>query len=331
LSRTISQPVELAVDVSAVLPFAGETSTLAAAVYLPAPEHAAAPRAVLVCWPGGSYSRAYWDMHIPGHPGYSFAEHMTDRGFLVIAVDPLGVGASSRPSDVDAVDLETMAAAAAEFVRQLRILMAVGELDSRLAPLVDVPLVGVGHSLGGCLAIVEQASHGSYDAVANLGFTHGSKDVIESSPPGGPPADAAAPMQAAVEQAKAFLSTAWDAGYGLAPRGLHHGWLHAADVPAEVIAADDEKASAWPRQSYVGALLAGHSATYAGRLTCPVLIAFGDRDVPDRPHDDVAFYRASQDVTLVVLAGSAHCHNFAATRIVLWDRLGTWAAAVADS
>jgi hypothetical protein len=100
-----------------------------------------------------------------------------------------------------------MAAAAAEFVRQLRTLMAVGELASRLAPLEDVPLVAVGHSLG---------------------------------------------------------------------------WLHAADVPAEVIAADDEQACAWPRQSYVGALRAGHSATYAARLTCPVLGAFGDRDVPER-------------------------------------------------
>jgi pimeloyl-ACP methyl ester carboxylesterase len=316
----------LAVDASAVLPFADEMNTLSATVHVPAPEHDGPPRAVLVCWPGGSYSRAYWDMHIPGHPGYSFAEHMTDRGFVVIAVDPLGVGASSRPSDVDAVNLETMAAAAAEFVRQLRTLMAVGELDSRLAPLEDVPLVAVGHSLGGCLAIVEQALHGSYDAVANLGFTHGGKEVIES----GPNEDAASPMQVAIDQAKAFLATGWEAGYGLAPRALHHGWLHAADVPAEVIAADDEKASAWPRQSYVGALLAGHSATYAGRLTCPVLIAFGDRDVPERPHDDVAFYRASQDVTLLVLTGSAHCHNFAATRSVLWDRLGTWAAAAAD-
>jgi pimeloyl-ACP methyl ester carboxylesterase len=330
LSRTISQPAQLAVDVSAVLPFAGETSTLAATVHVPAPEHAAAPRAVLVCWPGGSYSRAYWDMHIPGHPGYSFAEHMTDRGFLVIAVDPLGVGASSRPSDVDAVDLETMAAAAAEFVRQLRTLMAVGELDSRLAPLEDVPLVAVGHSLGGCLAIVEQALHGSYDAVANLGFTHGGKEVVENGPASSQNEDAATPMQVAIDQAKAFLAAGWDAGYGAAPRAPHHGWLHAADVPAEVIAADDEKASAWPRQSYVGALLAGHSATYARRLTCPVLIAFGDRDVPERPHDDVAFYRASQDVTLVVLAGSAHCHNFAATRSVLWDRVGIWAASAAD-
>ena len=167
--------------------------------------------------------------------------------------------------------------------------------------------------------------------MANLGFTHGGKEVVENGPASGQNEDAATPMQVAIDQAKAFLATGWDAGYGAAPRALHHGWLHAADVPAEVIAADDEKACAWPRQSYVGALLAGHSATYAGRLTCPVLIAFGDRDVPERPHDDVAFYRASQDVTLVVLAGSAHCHNFAATRTVLWDRLGTWAAAVADS
>ena len=321
----------LAINVSAVLPFAGETSTLSATVHVPAPEHAAAPRAVLVCWPGGSYSRAYWDMHIPGHPGYSFAEHMTDRGFLVVAVDPLGVGSSSRPADVDAVNLEMMAAAAAAFVRRLRALLAAGQLDSRLAPLEDVPLVAVGHSLGGCLAIVEQALHGSYDAVANLGFTHGGKEVVENGPASSQDEDAATPMQVAIDQAKAFLATGWDAGYGAAPRAPHHGWLHAADVPAEVIAADDEKASAWPRQSYVGALLAGHSATYAARLTCPVLVAFGDRDVPERPHDDIAFYRASQDVTLLVLAGSAHCHNFAATRSVLWDRLGTWAAAVADS
>jgi pimeloyl-ACP methyl ester carboxylesterase len=330
VSSTISQSVELAVEVSAALPFADESNALSATVHVPSAQQAGPPRAVLVCWPGGSYSRAYWDMHIPGHPGYSFAEHMTDRGFVVIAVDPLGVGASSRPSDVDAVNLETMAAAAAEFVRQLRTLMAVGELDSRLAPLEDVPLVAVGHSLGGCLAIVEQALHGSYDAVANLGFTHGGKEVIESGPASGPNEDAATPMQVAIDQAKAFLATGWDAGYGVAPRAPHHGWLHAADVPAEVIAADDEKASAWPRQSYVGALLAGHSAAYAGRLTCPVLVAFGDRDVPERPHDDVAFYRASQDVTLLVLSGSAHCHNFAAARIVLWDRLGTWAAAAAD-
>ena len=54
MSSTIAQPIELAVDVSAALPFADESNALSATVHVPAPEHAAAPRAVLVCWPGGS-------------------------------------------------------------------------------------------------------------------------------------------------------------------------------------------------------------------------------------------------------------------------------------
>jgi hypothetical protein len=48
---------------------------------------------VLVCWPGGSYGRDYWDIRLVGRGGYSFAEHMIARGFIVIAADPLGVGA----------------------------------------------------------------------------------------------------------------------------------------------------------------------------------------------------------------------------------------------
>src|SRR4051812_34462338 len=90
---------ELVLDVTAALPF-DESISLAATVHPPAGE----PRAVLICWPGGSYARAYWDMQIPGHPGYSFAEHMSAQGFLVVAADHLGVGASSKPADGDRVD-----------------------------------------------------------------------------------------------------------------------------------------------------------------------------------------------------------------------------------
>ncbi len=61
---------ELTLDVSASLPF-DETIRLAASVRLP-DLAAGPPRGVLICWPGGSYARAYWDMHIPAHPGYSF-------------------------------------------------------------------------------------------------------------------------------------------------------------------------------------------------------------------------------------------------------------------
>src|SRR3954467_2879840 len=120
MSTRGSTQAELTVDVSASLPF-DEPSHIAASIHLPE-----APRAALICWPGGSYARAYWDMQIPGHPGYSFADHITAAGFVVLAVDHLGVGASSRPADGDRVGFETMSAAAASFVAQVRRMAADG-------------------------------------------------------------------------------------------------------------------------------------------------------------------------------------------------------------
>jgi len=299
---------ELDLDVTASLPFVASVTTLRATVW-PVDR----PRAVLVCWPGGSYGRTYWDFRVDGRDGYSFAEHMVDHGFSVVAVDPLGVGDSSRPADVDLVTLETMTDAATDAVRQLR---------DRLAS-DGVPVIGVGHSLGGCLSLVEQARHGSYDAVANLGFTHGAKPI--HAPDSAEDGLAPEAVALAVEHAKAFFGGQWDDGYALAPREPNHAWLHDPDVPSDVIAQDDRQASAWPRQSYVGALLAGHSASYAANVSSPVFVAFGEHDVPEHPHDDIGYYRASGDVTLMVIPASAHCHNFAGTRTLLWDRLAAWA------
>lgn len=329
MTSGVAAPTELLLDVSAALPF-DETLRLAATVHLP-DSATATPRAVLVCWPGGSYGRAYWDMHIPGHPGYSFAEHLAAQGFLVVAADHLGVGASSKPSDGDRVDFLTVSAAAASFVEQLRALLAEGAPELGGVPLPDTPVIGVGHSLGACLTAVTQARHRSYDAVALLGFTHGRKDVAVAAAgaeqaEGDAGADAL--RQAASEQAQGFFGDTWDDVYGLAPREPHHGWLHRPDVPAEVIAADDALAVRWPRQCYVEGLLAGYSATFAAQLECDVFLGFGDHDIPPEPHGDVAFYTASRDVTLYVLANAAHCHNFASRRTQLWDRIGVWAGGV---
>src|SRR5215211_8877895 len=171
----VLRSTELTIDVSSDVPF-DEQTLVAASVHLP-PAHIAEPRAVLVCWPGGSYSRAYWDMHVDGHVGYSFADHMAAEGFMVLAADHLGVGASSKPADGDRVDFETMSAAAASFVTQVRRMLADGSPELGGRPLPSVPIIGVGHSLGACLTVVHQAQHRCYDAVALLGFTHGQKEV----------------------------------------------------------------------------------------------------------------------------------------------------------
>src|SRR3954471_22248700 len=125
-TRTAGQ--DLVVDVSAALAFGDEVNTIAANVHVPNGR----PRAVLVCWPGGSYDRSYWDARIDGHPGYSAAEHLVARGLLVVNADHLGVGRSSRPAEVDRVTLEVMAAANDAFAREVRGRLAAGELDERV-------------------------------------------------------------------------------------------------------------------------------------------------------------------------------------------------------
>ena len=61
------------------------------------------------------------------------------------------------------------------------------------------------------------------------------------------------------------------------------------------------------------------------------MVAFGEFDIAERPHDEAAFYEQSRDVTLFVLPGSYHCHNFQDGRVALWNRLGTWASEAAAS
>jgi pimeloyl-ACP methyl ester carboxylesterase len=326
LTSQVGGPTELVLDVSTALPF-DEPAFLAASIHLPDLD-GEAPRAVLICWPGGSYARAYWDMHVPGHPGYSFAEHMTSAGFVVVAADHLGVGASSKPTDGDRVNFETMSAAGASLVAHVRERLAAGSSEFGGRPLPAVPIIGVGHSLGAVVTVVTQATHRCYDAVALLGFTHGQKEVavaaagsVEREREG----DGDALQAIAVEQARAFFGDTWDDVYGLVPRRPHHAWLHDPDVPAAVIAADDAQAVKWPRQAYVEALISGYGARFAAQLDCSVFLGFGEHDVPPAPHADVAYYPRSGDVTLYVLHNSAHCHNFASTRTELWDRLGVWA------
>ncbi len=325
MSTQVLGPTELVLDVSAELPFE-ERTFLAASVHLPDPQ-GDAPRAVLICWPGGSYARGYWDMHIPEHPGYSFADHLTAQGFMVLAADHLGVGASNKPADGDRVNFDTMSAAAASFVRQVRSMLADGSAEFGGRPLASVPIIGLGHSLGACLTVVTQARHRCYDAVALLGFTHGQKEVAVTTVGTAERelTDDDTLWETAIEQARAFFGDSWNDVYGFAPREPNHAWLHDPDVPAAVIAADDAEAVSWPRQSYVEALLAGQSARFAAELDCNVFLGFGDHDVPPLPHADVAYYRCSRDVTLYVLRNSAHCHNFASTRAQLWDRIGLWA------
>jgi alpha-beta hydrolase superfamily lysophospholipase len=291
---------------------------IAATAYLPAEIDEQDVR-VLVCWPGGSYGKDYWDIHLPVRDGYSFAEHMTARGFVVIAADPLGVGDSGRPHDGTLCTYEALADAAHGAVQLVRDRLTEGTLAADLPPVAAARIVGVGHSMGGGLVVLQQARWRSYDAIGVLGYTHGAK--ARAVPSG----DDAARRATAIDQAKGFWGDQWHARYGVVDKAPHQSWLNGPDAPVDIVAADNANAVVWAAEPYIDALHVGFTAAYAARVAAPVMIAFGEFDIAEQPRDEAAFYERSNDITLFVLAGSYHCHNFQDGRARLWDRLGAWA------
>ncbi|WP_407688303.1 alpha/beta fold hydrolase [Mycobacterium sp. HUMS_1102779] len=285
----------------------GEDASLAATYY---PARAGAG-AVLVCLPGGTYSRAYWDLDIPGRPGYSFAEFATGQGHGVVTIDPLGTGESSKPARV--FGFADIAAA----------------LDRAVAAIpgvtgVHAPPVALAHSLGGYLAITQQSLYSSYAALAVLGCTN--QHVAPLNLDAGFIARAATPHGRA-ELAEEILS-ALPEPYFEGPREHLQSWFHLPDVPADVVAADCVTAKSVVPRAFGTALIPGVVAEHAARIEAPVFVGYGAVDVSPDPRAEAGLYRSSRDITTLVLDDCAHCHNMASGRHRLWRRLLAWVGTV---
>jgi pimeloyl-ACP methyl ester carboxylesterase len=295
--------------------------TIAATVYPPTVP-VSDPPVVLVCWPGGSYDRRYWDLDYGGRTDYSAARYWAARGFVVVAADQLGVGESSRPVvDGESVSLEVMGAAADSFVELLRNRLRNGTLHPGIPALGRFTMVGVGHSLGGFTVVAQQAAHVSYDRICCLGVTHSAKVVVDESM-GRAAVD---PVAVAADQAKLFFGSTWDDVYGLPGKADHRGWLYGADDDPDMTAADVAVSARWARRPYVQALLDGYSAPLAAMVTSPVFLGFSAVDVAADPRGEPVYYPGSSDITLYLLPRAGHCSNFAPTRFELWDRVAAWA------
>jgi pimeloyl-ACP methyl ester carboxylesterase len=313
-------PATLTLDVSDAVGSSKEQQS----VWVFAPD-AAARRAhdvatLLVCLPGGTYGKQYWHLDVPGHGGYSFAEHLAAKGYVVAAVDHLGVGDSSRPPVERDPDLRLLAAGDAEVARQLRSMATAGTLVDGL-PGGDVRVVGVGHSMGACLTTMVQAGARPYDALVLLGYSVSISNVHRATASDEDPAARLAATEAMIKET---FGSQWDDVYVHSDRKELHPLFHLPDVPRDVVAADDAVSTAVPRRCAFECTTPGFVQPYAEVVDVPIFLGLGEVDVSPDPWCEPAGYRASRDITLVVQPGSAHCHNFASTRRALWDRVDAW-------
>lgn len=297
----------LTFDVSEIV---GEPASLAA-TYYPARD-AVDTAALLVCLPGGTYSRDYWDLNIPGHHGYSFAGFATENGYAVVTIDPLGTGESSQPTgDFGFSDI------AAALARAVSALPDITGIHARP--------VAVAHSLGGYLAITQQALFPSYAGLAVLGCTNQHVAPLNL--------DAAFIARCATphgrDEVASEILSALGQPYFEGPREYMQSWFHLADVPADVVAADASIAKSVVPRVFGTAMVPGIVAEHAARIEVPVLVGYGAVDVSPDPRAEAGLYRSSPEITTLVVADSGHCHNMASSRHRLWRRLLAWAATVA--
>jgi len=279
---------------------------LAADVFLPE----GSPAAALFCFPGGGLHRGYFDLAAEGR---SFARALAARGFAVATIDPLGWGESSRPRDGFALVPEAIAAANAQAVEALA-----GELDARWPGLARI---GVGHSLGALLAIVQQAEHESFDALVLLGAsTRGLRVVLSDEEL----AYADRPEALLPELVRLARKRSGGEAWFELPKAARAGAIFNGGADPAALAAMRQVGCEVVSVAALFSMIPGSSAPWAARVRVPVFLGVGERDITGPPHEVPASFPSSPDVTLYVQPGASHSHFAFPSCERLFDRVANW-------
>jgi alpha-beta hydrolase superfamily lysophospholipase len=286
---------------------------------------------VLFGFPGAGYGRRYYGVEHPALEGPGQAAYHAAHGFVFVACDHLCVGDSTMPEDPFALTLEAVADANAVTVASVLERLREGTLAPEVEPLEPAAVIGIGHSMGGCLLTVQQARHRSFDGAAFLGW---SQNRIAFPTPSGDFLTRDVPPRGADLRGYRFEPWTWDE--------VRHAY-HYDDVPTEILDAD----LAWAKGDFtqpppswisfamppvaLSMMAPGVVAAEAAEIDVPVFLGFGERDTTEDPIAEPAAYRGSSDITLSVFPRMAHMHNFATTRQQLWRRLAHWATGAAST
>lgn len=341
--------LDMDLDVSAATAL-GEPAKVRITVALPRTTDLPTPPIVCFGLPGAGYSRRYFTFDMPdSHDGGQAGWH-AQRGWIFVAVDPVGVGDSSQP-DPTKLLYKNVSAANHAVVEQVLRHLAAGDLASGFPAIKNPVVLGIGQSMGGSLIVVQQARHESFDGIGVLGFSaiftrprdlpgkpRGRNPfVTRDSVPSG--ADFMSPEKRdATAVNRALLQLGSDPAKYSDSAPTPRSWsYHFDDEPAEIVARDMAQSDPLPpwRSATVPGLVTwvtapGAIAAEAASIVVPVLVAFGERDTLDDPRLEAKAYRSAVDFCMFICPRMAHMHNFASTREILWSRIDSWGKHVVD-
>lgn len=320
--------INVQLHVAANVEMAGEDALrVAAEVWAPRELNPAVPQVALVCLPGGGMTRRYYDLPVEGADAasFSFAQQMVARGFIVIALDHLGIGESDRPADGYAVTAEIVAAANANATTQVLARLKDGSLTPEIPALPVVITLGVGHSMGAMMTLLQQFHKRQHAGIALLGFS--TRGLPEYLPP--QVRELAQDTAAMRTKLQKMAKTMFMVPYPVIKPTPQSGAIYSgkgAD-PRGSAAIKQISDALLPVCAFMS-MVPGNVLPEARQIKVPVFLGLGELDMAGPPHEIPASFPASRDVTLYVIAGAGHSHFLFPARGELFDRIAAWARTV---
>jgi pimeloyl-ACP methyl ester carboxylesterase len=292
------------------------------------PRQLVEPAVMLVCLPGGGTNRCFFDLQPPESQrdgSFSFARYMTARGFIVALVDHLGVGESSRPKDGYALSSDVLSQAADHVHGAIRAQLQAHYGDAFAHPCS----VGVGHSMGAMITVLQQAQHHTHQAIVLLGFsTRGLPEYVPQ------------PLHALTGDPVALRAQ-------LATHARHmfkepYPRLQPTAESRTMFASDRADARGVAALKVAGnepllpvpsfhAILPGNVASEAASIDVPVFLGVGDQDIVGPPGELSRAFQRSSAVASYVMPNTGHCHFLFASRFALFEAIAAWTRLVTQN
>ncbi|HBP86556.1 MAG TPA: alpha/beta hydrolase [Nitrospirales bacterium] len=262
--------------------------------------------------PGFTYNHTYWDPPHKKLANYSYARFMAQQGYPVLALDPLGTGASGIP-DGDVLNINQSVSSLAQVLTRVRSLPnPLGKKFSRV--------VLVGHSVGTAIAVVTTGTFpGIADFLVATGWSFAPHIV-----PLGPELIAAALANPYIR----FPDTVREDLFYFTPSAKPA----VIDFDNRVLADQFSRGVLVEGLPLLEALALGdiHAIQNISRIDkvdIPVLVQLGRFDViapPLMPEVEARLYSSSPDVSVDILERMGHSFNFHKNRKESWKGINEW-------
>jgi alpha-beta hydrolase superfamily lysophospholipase len=298
----------------------------ALAVSVTAPEGArlADPPLVYFCVPGGGLDRGYFDLRAGGGTRFSFAVQMAERGCVTIAIDPLGIGGSTRPRRGFELTADVHARSLAKLHDTLCARLRTGGFIPSLPPLRDLVSIGVGHSVGALLVLFQQAAERSYDALALLGFGTGGLPAALDDDLRGYAGDPAGARANATRFARRWYADPYPV-LDVEGRGRE---IYGGRPDPQALQAMRGCRAPLLATVAVFVIVPGSSAPEAACVDVPLLLVAGDSDLCGPASGLPASFPRSPAISVLELAGTGHSHFAFPSVDELFARMAAWAGSL---